>query len=210
MTATWQAAWMDPTLAALIGAGIGALVTAISPWMTGRIQHRSRRREVMREAYLQGMRAVATVGRLGTVEECDQANKALWEAQLHIRLAGSRRTSELFNELNVAAGAYIDAVIEYFETRRKRELIDLQNNSTNWTSRTRNSSHPRVAIWAWKTRSTVGHCDAYAAAPHMPIFTLKLTDQITKAESRLHASDSGSLPGPMSGRREAERAIETL
>jgi hypothetical protein len=102
---------VDPTLAAFIGAGFGAAVTALSPWLTGRMDHAAQRREVMREAYLQGMRAVAGLPRSPKVTDLERVKGELIEAQLHIHLVGSRRTSAKFSKLASVAIQWINGVL---------------------------------------------------------------------------------------------------
>jgi len=114
---------MDPTLAALIGAGVGSLVTVVSPWLTGRIQHRSSRRDVKREAYLRGMRAVAELSRSRTADDLRRVKGETIEARLHIRLVGSREASMMFNDLDELAQHWIDRELRRLSSLPSGESI---------------------------------------------------------------------------------------
>jgi hypothetical protein len=118
---------VDPTLAALLGAGIGALVTAISPWLTGRMQHKLRRREVMREAYLEGMRSVSMFDEsASTFSEADvnDVRRRVFEANLNIGLMGTRRTADRFGKVN-------DMIVE--QGQRITRVLNLQARAVQAT-----------------------------------------------------------------------------
>jgi hypothetical protein len=89
---------MDPTLAALIGAGIGSVGTVFAPWVTSRTQRTARRRAVKQEAYAQGMRAMTNFMRVKSPGGYAQLREGLLDAQVQIRLVGSRYTSTRFDE----------------------------------------------------------------------------------------------------------------
>ena len=110
---------MDPTLAALLGAGVGALVTALSPWLTGRAQHKLRRREVMREAYLDGMRCAAALAetRMLDMQEMRDAPHRVFEASLVIELSGTTRTSDLFQAIVPIVSDWSRACLKEMELR---------------------------------------------------------------------------------------------
>ncbi len=98
---------IDPTIAALVGAGIGMAGTIISPILTSKRTHRARRRDLMLEAYAEGMRSITDIVKEDVKGGYVDHKKRLVEAQLQIRLAGSQAAYRAFDELRRHAYAYM-------------------------------------------------------------------------------------------------------
>ncbi|HKO19808.1 MAG TPA: hypothetical protein VJU82_13065 [Acidobacteriaceae bacterium] len=97
---------MDPTLAALLGAGIGTvgtiLAASITSFAASRREHKVRRRELMREAYAEGLRAVVAIGRIPDQDShlhIHDVRMRMFEAQVQIRLVGSPQARDKFDDL---------------------------------------------------------------------------------------------------------------
>jgi hypothetical protein len=103
---------MDPTLAALMGAGIGSAGAVLVPWVTSRTLHTARRRALMQEAYAQGMRAMTNFMRVRSPGGYAELREGLLDAQVQIRLVGSRRTSTRFDEWIEVMNDLIDIATE--------------------------------------------------------------------------------------------------
>lgn len=84
---------MDPTVAALLGAGIGMIGTVlasfITPVLTAQRADRTRNRELRREAYLTGLDAVHRVGNCTTQDAFEKAVEQTYNAMAQIQLVGS-------------------------------------------------------------------------------------------------------------------------
>lgn len=105
---------MDPTLAALLGAGIGSVTTVIAAFATPLISsgraHKARRRDLMREDYASGMRTLISATRIKSRDEYSPIKQELFEALEYIRLVGSRRAADKFNLLLNATALLADSV----------------------------------------------------------------------------------------------------
>ena len=101
---------MDPTLAALLGAGLGLTGTVLAPLVTSRRAHKARRREIMRDAYAEGMRCVSDIPRAKAVEDYESMKERLFAAQIQIRLVGSRKAGRRYDELCVIVDDFMAKV----------------------------------------------------------------------------------------------------
>lgn len=103
---------MDPTLAALLGAGIATFGTVLVPFATARHSRLARRRDVMQEAYAEGTRAMADFIRVRDLEGYAKLRERLFEAQILIRLVGEQQTSVKYDKFVVAMSGLIDVATE--------------------------------------------------------------------------------------------------
>jgi hypothetical protein len=103
---------MDPALAALLGAAIGLTGSVLAPLVTSRHVRAARRRDVMQEAYAEGMRAMSDFPRVRDPGGYDRLRERLFEAQNHVRLVGAPRTSVKFDRFVRAINGLIDVALD--------------------------------------------------------------------------------------------------
>jgi hypothetical protein len=106
---------MDPTIAALLGAGLGSagsiLAAVVAPLLTSRRERWARRREIKREVYAEALRSVIAYRSCRTAEDLENVRERINEASVQISLVGSRASHIAYGELMLWVGDLIEAVL---------------------------------------------------------------------------------------------------
>jgi hypothetical protein len=114
---------VDPAVAALAGAFLGMAGSLVVPILSSRRAHKARRRDLMREVYAEGMRVIAEMIRSHDLEGYSRLNERLFEAQVQIRLLGSKATSRKFDRVANALLPFVHVAMD--EMSKPEDEIDL-------------------------------------------------------------------------------------